>query len=387
MAVVSTKWCVTDMPSYSVEFEWTIKHFLLITKVVIESAVFSHEGVQWQLQLRRSTQDPSKVNVAQSTNKTSVITGDTWCSLGLCVTSGTPLSAKYNITILGDLQKTHRLVQDFAQCFLQPNQFSFIRQSIHCSEIRKYICNGELRMKCTIDSVSDQSTFHHDSYLVKIPDCDLKTNLTTLLRGGDHSDVTLVAGGREFQAHKNILSARSPVFAKMFKHEMSESILNRVTITDIAPDTMEELLSYIYTGDAPIFKACDTAAKPVTAAITPPTRPSKSQTRVVPPTVATKVTFQSVHSRFIAFQQLFGAADKYQIDRLKACCESAINRAVTVDNAAETLFFADMHNAAQLKKSCTAFIASNRSKVLATPGWSKLAERHDLLLSILQATV
>ena len=427
MAVVSTKWCISDVPTHSVEFEWTIKNFLSITKGVINSAVFTYEGIQWQLRLRRSSQD---ISYFPSEN---VVVGEAWCSLGLCVTSGTSVCATYKFTLVGDLQKMYSLVQDTAQSFSQPKQYSFIRQSIRCSEIRKYICNGELRIKCAIKFFSDQSVFHHDGNFVNIPDCDLKESLATLLRDGDHSDVTLVvAGGREFKAHKNILSARSPVFAKMFKHGMSESISNRVTITDIAPDTMEDLLAYVYTGYAPMFKAKDEPLLPATAALpvqlqrfanipagsleeqiamskcnTPtkkrPMPPqyrnsSQLQTQLILPTVVvpgtpqgpynTKtVTVATFDKQMVAFKHLFSAADKYQIDRLKACCENAMNKAITVDNAADTLLFADMHNAAQLKRSCTAFIASNRSKVLTTPGWSKLAERHDLLLSIFQATV
>lgn len=48
-----------------------------------------------------------------------------------------------------------------------------------------------------------------------------------------------------------LLTARSPVFSAMFEHEMEERKQNRVAITDIEPDVMREMLTFIYTGRAP----------------------------------------------------------------------------------------------------------------------------------------
>ena len=48
-----------------------------------------------------------------------------------------------------------------------------------------------------------------------------------------------------------ILSARSPVFRAMFEHEMEESKLNRVEISDISPDVFKEMLNFLYTGKSP----------------------------------------------------------------------------------------------------------------------------------------
>lgn len=83
----------------------------------------------------------------------------------------------------------------------------------------------------------------------KVPECRLADDLGMLFENQRFSDVTLSVGGREFQGHKAILagivgcileeffwetflvalsklvfvcSARSPVFAAMFEHEMEE---------------------------------------------------------------------------------------------------------------------------------------------------------------------
>jgi speckle-type POZ protein len=56
--------------------------------------------------------------------------------------------------------------------------------------------------------------------------------------------------GTEFQAHKAVLAARSPVFAAMFEHEMEERKQGRVEITDVETEVLREMLRFIYTGKA-----------------------------------------------------------------------------------------------------------------------------------------
>lgn len=55
-------------------------------------------------------------------------------------------------------------------------------------------------------------------------------------------------GGKVFPCHKLIMSARSPVFKAMFVVQMKESKSGKVTIEDIKPEIMTEMLHFIYTG-------------------------------------------------------------------------------------------------------------------------------------------
>lgn len=48
----------------------------------------------------------------------------------------------------------------------------------------------------------------------------------------------------------DLFSARSPVFAAMFEHEMEERKHNRVDITDVDHEVLREMLRFIYTGKA-----------------------------------------------------------------------------------------------------------------------------------------
>ncbi|CAL1285697.1 unnamed protein product [Larinioides sclopetarius] len=103
------------------------------------------------------------------------------------------------------------------------------------------------------------------------------------------ADVTLKCGGASIPAHKIILSARSPVFAAMFVNPMKESLRNEVDITDIHESALRDLLKYVYTG-----KTCD-------------------------------LTDSSA-------AELLNAADKYQIQDLKAVCVDFLKNTVSLQN-------------------------------------------------------
>ena len=58
-------------------------------------------------------------------------------------------------------------------------------------------------------------------------------NFEKLFESMEHSDVTFNVRGKQFQAHKNILTARSPVFAAMFQHQSEENMTGIVDVPDI----------------------------------------------------------------------------------------------------------------------------------------------------------
>ncbi|TPP56080.1 Speckle-type POZ protein [Fasciola gigantica] len=160
---------------------------------------------------------------------------------------------------------------------------------------------------------------------------------------GDASQtaVTTASNGgfilRQFEAHKAILAARSPVFAAMFEHGMEESRANRVEITDMEPDTLAEVLRYIYTG-------------------------------------------QVIGLDKLA-HDLLAAADKYQLERLKTMCEEALVESLTVENACDILGLADTHNAEQLKAHTLEFIMLHAHDVCETEGYEQLVRHRPRLLN------
>lgn len=82
------------------------------------------------------------------------------------------------------------------------------------------------------------------------PVSTLAQSLTQAFNNANHTfgDMTIVVQGEEIITHKCILSARSPVFQAMLRHNsMLESSTNRVQIDDIDIEVMKELINFIYT--------------------------------------------------------------------------------------------------------------------------------------------
>ena len=67
------------------------------------------------------------------------------------------------------------------------------------------------------------------------------------------SDFTFIVKSidKEFKVHKSVLSARSPVFTKMFLSDMKEAADNKVEIKDVEPSSFEMFLQFIYCGKIP----------------------------------------------------------------------------------------------------------------------------------------
>ena len=66
-------------------------------------------------------------------------------------------------------------------------------------------------------------------------------------------DVTLVAKeGKEFKAHRNVLSAASPFFDKLLQSEMKEMKEGIIRFEEISASIMEDILEFIYTGSVEI---------------------------------------------------------------------------------------------------------------------------------------
>ena len=75
-----------------------------------------------------------------------------------------------------------------------------------------------------------------------------------MLRKQDHlCDVTLVTkDDKEFKAHRNVLSAASPFFHKLFQSDMKENQEGIARFEEISGSVMEDVLQFIYTGSVEV---------------------------------------------------------------------------------------------------------------------------------------
>jgi speckle-type POZ protein len=156
------------------------------------------------------------------------------------------------------------------------------------------------------------------------------------------SDVNFNVRGRDFPAHKSILSARSEVFAAMFQHPTKENLTNQIEIEDIEPDVFQELLRFIYTGRVQVDKLETMAAG------------------------------------------LLIAADKYLMDQLKSTCENHLLRHMSPDNCVFLLLNGDLQNPSEPLKEAAKFFRLLPSQVMATEKWEKMEEENLRLLCEIQ---
>jgi hypothetical protein len=115
----------------------------------------------------------------------------------------------------------------------------------------------------------------------------------------------------ELQAHKAILSARSPVFHAMFEAQMRESETGIIFVADIALDVMTELLKFIYTGSFTSHPSHD---------------PSNAR-----------------------IEDIYVASCKYEISEARAVCRAELIKKLSDDNIAAMLVLADDFGDEELK--------------------------------------
>lgn len=146
------------------------------------------------------------------------------------------------------------------------------------------------------------------------------------------ADFWFTFGEKELPVHKVLLSARSPVFASMFRREVTEKKGNRSEIPEgIDVGVFREMLRYIYTGRVSSLKKCTV--------------------------------------------QLLAVAEKYQIGSLKELVEAVLSQSLDVESVAATLLEAEVHKGAYLKGRCVDFIVRHAGEVIETKGWKMLTKR------------
>jgi hypothetical protein len=188
--------------------------------------------------------------------------------------------------------------------------------------------------------------FHRFVFSDELSHCDIpSTTLVNDLRGfvNDEScsDIVFVVEGIHVYAHK-ILCLRCLYFRAMFAGEMRESRAQEVVIPDVRHSIFLALLEYLYTDDA-------------------------------------------AEVQLDMAMELFEAADKFGVERLKAICEHRLLQSINIDNAAGLFHAADQHNALGLREKCVAFILDHFDAVTKTKCFEEMGRTNvELVFEILQ---
>ncbi|XP_051012897.1 speckle-type POZ protein-like [Acomys russatus] len=326
----------THIAVQKISYRWTISNFSFCLEGMqdaILSGTFSsgaNDNLKWCLRVHPKGIDK------ESKDYVSVY-------LVLLRSPKTPVWAKFQFWVINvEGHKTLGLRSPRVFKFLPGKDWGFkmfILQDFLLSQAEDLLPENDLTLLCKVTMVQDTYNISEENLTpaIKVPRCTFADDLGELWETSRFTDCSLLVGGHKFRAHKAILATRSPVFRAMFEHDMKEKQKDRIEIQDMEPQVFKEMMGFIYTGKAP-----------------------------------------NLHS---LAPGVLAAADRYGLEQLKVMCEDALCRHLSVENAAHTLFLADLHSAQQLKMEALGFITVHASEVSETSGWKEMGEAHPHLLA------
>jgi hypothetical protein len=222
-------------------------------------------------------------------------------------------------TILRDPSNGNGKKQHFSIIYTNIHSYAYINKS-HTNI--GFIVDNKIIFKVEITVHGDLDHPQHQKTL-QIPRTvnSLKNDLSKILFQKSTSDCTLIVGEEEssmetINAHKAILCARSPVFHAMLQSrsdgygeemKFGEGFENTVRISDMEPDVMRSLCTYMYT------ETCSDATLNVNA------------------------------------DKILRAATKYQVLGLVNVTEEFLSRNISIQNACDMLYLADLYCAGNLR--------------------------------------
>ncbi|GBO17257.1 TD and POZ domain-containing protein 5 [Araneus ventricosus] len=150
------------------------------------------------------------------------------------------------------------------------------------------------------------------------------------------SDIRLETKSKIFHAHKNVLCAKSPVFAAMLTTNMKKKLIDCIEVEDLEDSTVKQFLLFLYTD------------------------------------ILEDLQWESA-------MKLYYAADKYQVQRLKDLCTSFLITGLNRRNIGDLLILADKHQDSVLMTAVEKFICMREKQIFCTDEWESFMETHSEL--------
>lgn len=208
---------------------------------------------------------------------------------------------------------------------------NFVKPSFLKNSVNNLVKDGEITIGCHI--IVNGVLLHEQKSFSRLNEFD---DFEKILLDAKFSDVTVIsADHKKMYLHKAILVGRSPIFAAMFEHDMTEKYKSEVNIKDVKYEILLEVFRFIYSG--------------------------------------------KVNKIGTILFEILSAANKYAIESLKIMCEETMIRKLDKNNAIEYLIEADKYNCSNLKKIVN-FIVSFVKDFVNTPELKSLATSHPILM-------
>jgi speckle-type POZ protein len=176
--------------------------------------------------------------------------------------------------------------------------------------------------------------------LIKVPASSIQQNISDLLLSKEGTDVTFKVGEDTFLAHRCMLAARSAVFkAELFGSMKEGTIGSVIEVLDMEANVFRALLGFVYTDSFPKIE------------------------------IATVEEGKEAQEA-LWLQHFLAAADRYDLQRLKALCEKKLCEHISVSSVTAILAVAERHNCCGLKEICLEFVKTpaNLKEITAADG-------------------
>lgn len=321
--------CFTELDLCTYKVNWTIKEFELICKSLkfIESEKFPAKvkgNDQWCLRMELTELDKNNSTFFKFTFK-----------------KGNAHKRKIYTKI--SVFNSFNDVINFKSAF--PSYDTEIKFTISASALHNKLLSDNLLPK-DITIVFEVTTFNEIRYdspqTLFSPIDDFMDRIGGCLDNEAFKDVTFHVDEEEYTAHKLILSFRSPVFAAMFKSNMSEKLTSAVEIKDMSAKVFRKMLRAIYT--------------------------------------------DKVDNLNESAVELYYAAEKYQLDHLKAMCINSLYENLSCKNVIKTLELADIFSISKLKDESIKCLSLHLSMLSESKEFVELIEiRPNLVVDILKS--
>ena len=230
----SVRWeCSLRVPIIDIQYTWRISTEDLTECIYMASTLYSPTfgESEWQLYLTKDTVNDGflRLGIDRLATKTVRMRCRAW----VLAANGTRINRREEPSFPS----------------VSPDEIrswpKFLRESdVSNATLSPCIVDGKLRIVCQLAVIPFDEVIKVADESDAVP---LASDMRNLLDDGILTDVTLVAGERELKVHRAVLAARSPVFRSMFEANMMESRSGRVELTDISPEALGALISFIYT--------------------------------------------------------------------------------------------------------------------------------------------
>jgi len=169
----------------------------------------------------------------------------------------------------------------------------------------------------------------------------LSSEIKDLFLNEKFTDFEILCENEVFKCHKIILAARSPVFDAMLTHNMVENKQSRVEINDLDVSTVNDMISYIYSG---------------------------------------KVANLDGNAK-----NLLAAAENYQLVDLKHMCLKSLAKNIDSDDGIEALITSEIYNVPVLKSLALSYIKQHGMYSSGKRQWvKKLQDYPELIADIFE---